>query len=132
MGYGAFMKVLNTRGSDIQSFVINVNCMYDNGDEGSNLSLFDNAKVPGGETLPDDSGHGQYIEAKGSGGCWGTDSTFSVKIEDAGTAAIIGQVDFTDSSHNWNYSTTNPDVIDVYVNNADQQAIIRITVEDAD
>ena len=35
MGYGAFLKVVNNRATAIQTFVVNVECMYDQGREGS-------------------------------------------------------------------------------------------------
>ena len=47
MGYGAFLKVVNNRATVIQTFVVNVECMYDQGQEGSPLSLFNNAVIPG-------------------------------------------------------------------------------------
>lgn len=127
MGYGAYMTVKNNRSGAIHLYITDVQCMYDDGDEGSNLSLFNNAVVNGGAQLP--SGSGQYIEAKASGSCFLDDSTFTVKIEDNSNSAIIGHVAFDDNSENWNYTNDNQDVIDVYVNNSGDQAIINITVE---
>jgi len=131
MGYGAFMKILNQRSEDIKTYVINVECMYDQGAEGSNLSLFNDAVIDNNSSLPSGGGHGQYVEAKGSGGCFFDDSTFSIKIEDATNSVIIGQVDFTDGNHNWSASNSNKDVIDVYINNSGDQAVIKITVENS-
>lgn len=130
MGYGSQMKIVNNRTTDIHTFVTDVNCMYDQGHEGSELSLFDDAKIPAKHSLPDDAGsNGQYIEAKGSGGCVFETSTFTVKIEDASNNAVLGRVDFADNDHNWEYSNTNPSVVDVYINNSGGEGIIRITVE---
>lgn len=127
MGYGAFMTVVNNRQQPVRIFVTDVQCMYDDGHEGSNLSLFNNVQVGAGSSLP---GNGrQYIEAKASGGCFFDDSKFTLKIEDASNASIIGHVAFTDSSENWNYSNDNEDVIDVFVNNSGSQAVIKVTIE---
>ncbi len=101
--------------------------MFDNGDEGSDLSLFNNAKVAEESSLP--PGGTQYIEAKASGGCFLTDSTFTLKVEDSATQAIIGHVAFTDSAKNWTYTNDNEDVIDVYCNNSGDQARITVTIE---
>lgn len=127
MGYGAFMKVVNNRTASLLLFITDVDCMYDNGDDGSHLDRFNNAKVPGGGSCPADGT--TYIEAKASGSCFFDDSKFTVKIEDADTQTIIGRVAFTDSSQHWNYSNDNPDVIDVNCNNSGDQARITITVE---
>ena len=130
MGYGALMKVVNNRATPIQTFVTGIVCMYDNGDQGSNLSLFNNVVIAGSTSLPA-SGEGQYIEEIGSGGCALQESTFSVKIEDATNHAIIGQVDFTENGGN-DYEVANndnKDVLDVYLNNSSPQARIQITVE---
>jgi hypothetical protein len=127
MGYGAYMTVKNNRSGAIHLYITDVQCMYDNGDEGSNLSLFNNAVVNGSSQLPGSGS--QYIEAKASGSCFFDDSKFTVKIEDNSNEAIIGHVAFDDSSENWSYTNDNEDVIDVYVNNSGDQAIIIITVE---
>lgn len=128
MGYGAFMNVVNNRSEPILLFITDVACMFDNGDEGSNLSLFNNAKVAGESSLPAGGGT-QYIEAKASGSCFFNDSTFTVKVENSGTQTIIGHVAFTDSGQNWTYKNDNEDVIDVYCNNSGDQARITVTVE---
>jgi|SRR5215471_1719598 len=127
MGYGAFLKVVNNRSGAISSFVTGVDCMYDNGDQGSNLSLFNNADIAGNASLP--ANGGQYIEAKASGSCFFRPSTFSLKIENADNHDIIGQVDFSESENNWSCTNNdNKDVLDVYLNNNDQ-AHIQLTVE---
>jgi hypothetical protein len=127
MGYGAFMNVQNNRSNDLRLFVTNVNCMYDNGAEGSNLSLFNNAVVPTKSALP--TSGGQYIEVKASGSCAFQASTFNLKVTDNANNAIIGEADFVESSNNWNLGkNTNPDVINVMVNNSGDQARITVTV----
>src|SRR4051794_6604614 len=112
MGYGAFMHVTNNRSTPIQLFVTDVTCVYDNGDQGSDLSLFNNTTVGATSSLPG-SGN-QYIEARNSGDCFLAPSNFTLKVEDAGNHAIIGQVVFEESSDNWTVSSnSNTDVIDV-------------------
>lgn len=127
MGYGAFLQVVNNRAGQVLTFITDVDCMYDNGDEGSNLSLFNDAEIEAGASLP--AGSGQYIEAKASGSCFFNDSTFTIKVEDAATATIIGHVAFTDSGQNWTYDNDNQDVLDVYCNNSGDQARITVTIE---
>jgi hypothetical protein len=130
MGYGAFMRVTNNRKTDIQLFVTNVQCMYDNGEEGSNLSLFNNAIVPASQALPVPGGNGQYIEVKASGGCFFETSTFNLKVEDVVNHVEIGEADFSEDDENWSLAdNTNKDVIDVMINNSGDQAQIAITVE---
>jgi hypothetical protein len=128
MGYGAYMNVINDRSAAIQLFITDVNCMFDGGEEGSNLSLFNNALVKASSSLPE-SGN-QYIEAKNSGGCFGADSTFTLKVEDAENHAIIGSVIFNENYENYAVqSNSNKDVIDVNINNSGDQARITVTVE---
>ncbi len=69
------------------------------------------------------------IEAKASGSCLVTDSTFAVKVEDAGPQTIIGHVAFDDPGQNWTHKNDNEDVMDVYCNNSGDQARITVTVE---
>jgi hypothetical protein len=127
MGYGAFLSVVNNRTASVRLFITDVKCMYDRGDQGSNLSLFDDGLVPANSSLPTNGS--EYIEAKSSGSCFFDPSQFTVKVEDADTKTIIGHVAFTDSASNWSYSNDNEDVIDVYCNNSGDQARIRLTVE---
>lgn len=127
MGYGAFMNVVNNRSAPIRLFVTDVTCMYDNGESGSNLSLFDNTTVAATSELP--GGHGEYIEVKASGSCFFESSTFTLKVEDAATATIIGHVSCRERYNNWDGSSDNADVVDLYINNSGDQAVIRVTVE---
>jgi hypothetical protein len=122
------MNVINDRSAAIQLFITDVNCMFDDGDEGSNLSLFNNALVKASSSLPESGS--QYIEAKNSGGCFGADSTFTLKVEDAENHAIIGSVAFNENLENYEVqSNSNKDVIDVNINNSGDQARITVTVE---
>ncbi|MFP2904151.1 hypothetical protein ACLESD_03570 [Pyxidicoccus sp. 3LFB2] len=122
------MTVTNNRSTPIRLFVTDVECMYDNGDDGSNLSTFNNAVVGANASLP--TSGSQYIEAKNSGGCWGADSTFTLKIVDDNDKADIGSVGFTENNENYDTSSnTNKDVIDVYINNSGAQARITVTIE---
>jgi hypothetical protein len=127
MGYGAFMNVVNNRGQALRLFVTNVECMYDNGAEGSNLSLFNNAVVPATGALP--ASGTQYIEVKASGSCAFDDSTFNLKVTDDSDQAIIGEADFVESDNNWDLGkNTNEDVINVMINNSGDQARITVTI----
>ncbi len=127
MGYGAFLNVHNNREQALRLFVTDVNCMYDNGDEGSNVSLFNNAVVGSQGSLP--ATGSQYIEVKASGGCFFQDSTFHLKVTDDANSAIIGEADFRESDNNWYLDkNTNPDVINVMINNSADQARMAVTV----
>jgi len=127
MGYGAYFNVQNNRSNSLRLFVTNVNCMYDNGSEGSNLSLFNNAVVAAKTALP--SSGGQYIEVKASGSCAFESSTFNLRVTDDSNGAIIGEADFVESSNNWSLGdNTNPDVINVMINNSGDQARMTVTV----
>jgi hypothetical protein len=128
MGYGAYMTVINNRTEAIHLYITDVQCMYDDGHDGSELSLFNDAVLQPNTKLPNND-KGQYIEAKASGTCFFDNSQFTVKIEDDSNSAIIGHVAFDDNSEDWKYTNDNEDVIDVYVNNSGDQAIINITVE---
>jgi hypothetical protein len=127
MGYGAYLNVQNNRSQALRLFVTDVTCMYDNGDEGSNLSLFNNAVVGAGAALP--ATGSQYIEVKASGSCFFDDSTFHLKVTDDANGAIIGEADFDESDNNWSLAkNTNPDVINVMINNSGDQARMTVTV----
>jgi len=127
MGYGAFMNVVNNRSEALRLYVTNVQCMYDNGDQGSNLSLFNNAVVNGGAALP--ASGTQYIEVKASGGCFFETSTFNLKVTDDSDKAIIGEADLLENDNNWYLDkNTNEDVINVMINNSGDQARITVTV----
>ncbi|WP_175967935.1 hypothetical protein [Burkholderia sp. BCC0322] len=70
-----------------------------------------------------------YIEAKNSGSCFFESSRFKLKVTDNSNGAIIGTVSFVDSSANWTVaSNTNPDVLNVNIDNSGSQATITVTV----
>jgi hypothetical protein len=52
MGYGAYMKVTNNNPSDVRLYVHSIVCMYNGGEEGSNLNYFNGLEVVSGETQP--------------------------------------------------------------------------------
>ncbi len=131
MGYGAFMVVRNKSNTSLNTYVTASNCIYDDGHEGSNLSVFNDASIPAGTSLP--SSGSQYVEAKNSGSCFFDSSSFTIKIMTAdGTQVSV--IDFTDSGSDWEYSQTpaDSDDVNVYVNNSGDQATIAITVVNAD
>ena len=128
MGYGAYMTVKNERSGSIKLYITDVQCMYDNGKEGSNLSLFNDATVSSNQQLPSGS-KGQYIEAKNSGTCALEAAEFTLKIEDASNSAIIGHVKFHDRTASWSADNDNEDVIDVLIDNSGDQGTIKVTVE---
>jgi hypothetical protein len=127
MGYGAFLTVTNNRSGAVRLFVTNVSCMYDNGDQGSRLSMFNNALVSPSGSLP--AGGGQYIEVNATGGCFFLVSTFDIKVTDESNSAIIGTAAFKEADLNWYLdSNSNEDVINVMINNSGQQARMVVTI----
>ena len=81
---------------EVQTFVSNLSCFYDGGEEGSNPSVFNGARItPAGSPFP--SASGQYIEAKNSGECFGANSTMNLKINDFNNNQEIGEVDFVEN-----------------------------------
>ncbi|WP_320779241.1 hypothetical protein [Streptomyces sp. CRN 30] len=126
MGNSGDMNVTNNRSTDLRLFILGVNCMYDNGDEGSDLSAFNNTVVSAGTTFP--GGNGQFIETKNSGGCFGETSTFTLKVVDDSTHTEIGHIDFTEDG-GWGATSSNPDVIDVDIDGSENPSPISVTVE---
>ena len=76
MGYGANMTVTNRSTSIVTTGVSSQTCMYDNGDDGSNVSFFNNIAILPNSSAP--SGGSQYIEAKSSGSCAFEASSFTL------------------------------------------------------
>jgi hypothetical protein len=127
MGYGAFMTIRNNRSSTVRTFVNDVNCMYENGGDGSHLEYFNNLAISADSIYPP-SGR-VYIEAKNSGSCFFESSKFSIKVTDDSNGVTIGTVSFSDSSANWEVSdNTNKDLLNVNVDNSGSQAVIAMTI----
>jgi uncharacterized protein YjbI with pentapeptide repeats len=121
MGKGANMKIVNSRSDAVSVAVSGVQCMYDNGEQGSNLSRF-NATIPAnGATLP--SGNPQYIEVNASGSCWFDESYFTLTFKDS-TANVIGTVQIGENDNSY-YTKNSPDAskFNVTVYSGDQYSI---------
>lgn len=126
MGYGAYLEVTNNRSSTITTYVNSVQCMYQDGDGGSHLEYFNNRTVAANSSYP--SSGQVYVEAKDSGTCFFQSADFTIKVCDANNA-IIGNVSFSDSTHSWKLAdNTNPDVLNVNINNGSTPGRITITV----
>lgn len=125
MGYGAYMRIFNDSSKTVTTNITNQNCMYDNGEEGSNLSLFNNLSLASGAKEPADGG--QYIEAKNSGSCFFESSAFTLAISNLNPAA--DNLNFVDSGENWTcYGQTSN--VNVSINNSGDQGWIVITLYD--
>ncbi|GGT21816.1 hypothetical protein GCM10010271_26430 [Streptomyces kurssanovii] len=124
MGNSANMKVVNVSNLALQTFVTDVECMYDNGQEGSNLSAFNDTNIGPGVAYPSDTG--QFIETKNSGSCFGVTSTFDLVINDLNTSQEIGQVNFEENG-GWYYKCTNPSAIHVDISG--DPTMIAVTVQ---
>lgn len=86
MGKGAYMLIVNNDSSNHSIDIHNRNCMYDDGDSNSNISLWDNQTLSPLEAMP--ATGMQYIEAKASGSCTLTTSSFDVTIDGKTTITI--------------------------------------------
>ncbi|GEM46514.1 hypothetical protein [Deinococcus cellulosilyticus] len=116
MGYGAHLTVINNSTRDIQLFIEGIECMYDNNEYGSNLSIFNGAQVAAGQAFP--APGGQFIEAVASGRCFFTTSTFQLGV------GGVGSVTFADASQSWSVSeNTNPGTLLVSIQNGEQATI---------
>ncbi|MGW4562211.1 hypothetical protein ACWEN3_07270 [Streptomyces sp. NPDC004561] len=124
MGNSANMKVVNVSQLLLQTFITNVECMYDNGEYGSDLSAFNDTNIGPGTTYP--SPTGQFIETKNSGSCFGVTSTFDLLINNLNTNQEIGQVAFQEND-GWSYKCTNPSVIHVDISG--DPTMISVTVQ---
>ncbi len=125
MGYGAYMVVKNDTSRPVRTLVTDVNCIFDNGEERSNISIFNDAIIAGNSSLP--ASGSQYIEAKNSGTCFFEASTFKLKImNEDGT--MLSVIDFWDRTAHWNYTQDTSDWVSVFVNNTSEQGTIKITV----
>jgi len=127
MGYGGYMKIVNNSSKTVTTNISKQDCMYDNGDEGSNLSFFNNLTINSFDTQPSGGGKGQYIEAKASGSCFFDNSTFTLTIK--GLNPTVPNLNFVDPGDNWSCSGQ-PDNVNVDINNSGPQATIVITLSD--
>jgi hypothetical protein len=71
MGQGAYLTIANATGSTITTSVTAITCFFNNGQDGSDFTPFQNRHIPPHTTLP-----AQYIEARASGDCAGKLSYF--------------------------------------------------------
>jgi uncharacterized protein YjbI with pentapeptide repeats len=99
MGTGAYMKITNNRSEAVTVTVTDVNCMYDNGTHGSNLSLFNNATIQPGEALP--SGNPQYIESNNSDSCAFEQTNFYLTFKDPAGNVIGSKFNLSESDTTW-------------------------------
>ena len=99
MGTGAYMQITNNRSGAVSVEVSGVNCMYDHGTNGSNLSLFNNATIASGEKLP--SGSPQYIESNNSDGCAFEQTTFYLTFKDSAGNIIGSKFELSESDQTW-------------------------------
>lgn len=120
MGYGSFLTINNQASVPVKSFVQQQTCMYDKGHSGSNLDYFNDLTISAGGSTPR-----KYIEAKASGDCAFSNSSFTIRIMKGDSHF---DMKFTDvSNHHW----TTPDGcswIQVYVNNSGKQGDLAITI----
>lgn len=128
MGSKALMRVVNSRSIPVTTVITNVVCMYDNGEENSNLSLFNNATVPPGGAVPEENG--QFIESKSGlfSSCLTTPSTFTLTVNSP--TRSIGSVTINTSGSPWKaVRNSNPfSLIPTIDNTAPQCPTILLTI----
>lgn len=90
-GVSAVMSVHNASYSAKYLNINNVRCLYDDGEQGSNLSIFE-GWYDVNETFPE-SGPGQYIEKKRSGKCAKRSASFNVNFAEVGWVKIKSSKD---------------------------------------
>jgi len=92
MGKGLYLSIQNDTASVIDVSYSDFNCVYQNGDEGSDFGPIQGSLEPG-------KGFGrQYIEAKASGGCFFETSTFHMNLKIDNVAIAVG---FFEKSSTW-------------------------------
>jgi hypothetical protein len=129
MGQGAYMTVENQKKTAIKLFINNVNCMYDNGQQGSNLQTFNSVTVEAESSLPAKGQQGQYIEDVDSGACAFETATFTLVVVDTSNNSTLGTVAFSEGSSEYSGVSSNVDLIQVYTsNNSGSQSVINVTV----
>lgn len=119
MGYGAFVTITNETSQPVNISIPAQSCMYDNGEENSWLSYFNNITTQPGINYPD-TPNGVYIEASGLGSCGSQPSTFTMGVEG------YGDIDFTESEES--YSCTAPPGVSVWIANQKPEAKIIILI----
>lgn len=119
MGFGAYMVVANQDDRDHQLTVNNINCMYDNGDEGSNLQVWNNVTIKAGSNIP--ATGKQYIEVKASGSCAFETSSFTLNIDDITSVTIL-------EKNNQYYCNGQFQSVSVNIDNSGSQAQISIII----
>ena len=129
MGQGAQMSVTNNRKDAVTVFVSSLNCMYDNGQQNSNLQVFNNAVIAGGASVP--ASGTQYIEDDDdvTSGCGWETATFTLTIIDNTNKTTIGTVSFSESGSAYSGTSSNASLIQVYTsNNSGSESVISVTV----
>jgi hypothetical protein len=126
MGYGAYMNVTNNNAADVRLYVHGIVCMYNNGDEGSNLSYFNGLEVVSGQTEP--GGKGQYIEAIASGQCIAEMSTFTLDVNEitGNGQQPLGSVVISEQLNKYYDNPTGS--VETVIDNDGDQATINVTV----
>ena len=123
MGQGAQMTVQNKAKKPIILFINGVNCMYDGGQQGSNLQAFNSVTVQGGQNVGP-----QYIEDVDSGGCAFETATFTLVVNDT-QSNNIGNVAFSEGSSQYTGTSSNANLIQVFCsNNSGSESTITVTI----
>lgn len=107
MGTAASLQVVNKTSATVDVSVFNIQCMYDNGEYGSNLQVF-NSQVGAGESLPSSP---QFIETDAGLGCVVAASAFSMAFEGIGEIILQCERDVYSPAENFNPAQINIDIV---------------------
>jgi hypothetical protein len=126
MGYGAYVNVTNNNAADVRLYVHSIVCMYNGGDEGSNLNYFNGLEVVSGQTEP--GGQGQYIEAIASEQCFTQTSTFTLDVNEitGDGQQPLGSLVISEQFNKYYDNPTGS--VEAVVDNDGDQATINVTV----
>lgn len=95
MGKGLYLSIQNGSTHSIGVSYDGFQCVYQNGEEGSDFGPIQGLLAPG-HSFGGQSG--QYIEADASVGCWGKDSTFAMTLKVDQVTLVVG---FSEINSTW-------------------------------
>lgn len=119
MGKGLWLSIHNDTASAVDVSYSNFNCVYQNGDEGSDFRPIQGSLAPG------QNFNKQYIEAKASGGCFFKVSTFNMSLK---VGTVVLAVKFSESSNAWSVNgesfAAGDSLVDISMRSGDQDECI--------
>lgn len=106
MGTAAYLQVVNKTTAPVNVNVYQIECMYDNGENGSNLQVF-NTQVAAGANLPYSP---QFIETDAGLGCIVKASAFTMGFGEIGYVTLQCERDLYSPTSNSNPGQISADI----------------------